>query len=65
MTSNRKENLWITPTKRTYDNFSKSTVRGFSHIGSRIGYSRSKVDEHGYSNITNNKRVPGKDELAR
>ena len=44
MASYRKENLWVTPSKRTYDNLPKSAVRGYSNIASRINYSRNKVE---------------------
>jgi hypothetical protein len=42
MATIRKENIRVTPSKKTSNAFSNSTFRGASHIGSRFGYSKSK-----------------------
>ena len=64
MASYRKENLWVTPSKRTYDNLPKSAVRGYSNIASRINYSRNKVEQPTYSNISS-KKVGGKQQISK
>jgi hypothetical protein len=57
MNAYRKENIGVTPTKRTYNNLSRSIIRGTSNIATRVGgYSRSKVEDMPSSNISNNRR---------
>lgn len=64
MASNRKENLWVTPSKRAYDNYPKSTIRGYSNMGNRAGYSRTKAEEPGFSNASY-KKVGSKEDIPR